>query len=256
MTQTVRYKDKFSLSYAEFGNQNGFPILINHGLIASIKDYALFKRLIALGARLVCMARPGYGASDPYELKNIAEWADMVGSIIEELGLSQFDVLGMSSGAPYSYAIGYKFPDKVRNIYIFSGIPALYADEVLAVWPHPVNKQASLPELQSLAHELFFANVPEVDLEKNDIKDSMMNECFGLALDFKIRCLDWGFTLAEVQETVFMQHSRYDNLAPVEITARLLPNCRLVIKESDVHFSEEMLDEFIQDTIAPFYSHE
>ena len=253
MLQIVKYKKAFSLSYAEYGDEMGFPILINHGLIASIKDSTLFNRLIDLGARLVCMARPGYGASDPYEMKNIAEWADMVGSIIEELGLSQFDVLGMSSGAPYSYAIGYKFPDKVRNIYIFSGVPALYADEVLAVWPHPVNKQANLPELQSLAHDLFFANVPEVDLEKNDIKDSMMNECFGLALDFKIRILDWGFILADVKKPVFMQHSRYDNLAPVEITAKLLPNCRLYIKESDVHFSEEILDEFIKDTIAPYF---
>ena len=253
MLQTIRYKGDYLLTYAEYGDQQGFPILIQHGLIASIRDYALFDRLIKLGAYLVCMARPGYGESSPYVMKNMAEWADIVSILIDELKLSHFDVLGMSSGAPYSYAIGYKFPDKVRNIYIFSGIPAMYADEVLAYWPYPSNRSASLVELQKLAYELFFSNVSKDDLEHNDIKDSMMNNCFGLAQDFKIRCVDWGFTLSDVPEKVFMQHSRFDNFIPAEMTSKLLPNCRLDVRESDVHFSNETLDDFIKKTIAPFY---
>jgi pimeloyl-ACP methyl ester carboxylesterase len=253
MNQTVQFNGHESLSYAEYGDKQGYPLLIQHGLIASIKDYALFNRLIKLGARLVCLARPGYGESSPYIMKNIAEWADIVSVLVDELELSQFDVLGMSSGAPYSYAIGYRFPDKVRNIYIFSGIPAMYDDEVLSVWPYPVNKNASIPELQKLAHELFFSSVSKDDMEHNDIKDSMMNNCFGIALDFKLRCVDWGFKLADVKENVLMRHSRFDNFTPAEMTSKLLPHCQLDVKESDVHFSIETLDDFIRDTIAPFY---
>ena len=76
---------------------------------------------------------------------NIAEWGEIVSILVDELKLSHFDILGMSSGAPYSYSIGYKLPDKVRNIFIFSGIPALYDDSVLAVWPYEVNKNADIP---------------------------------------------------------------------------------------------------------------
>src|SRR3972149_4553555 len=102
----------------------------------------------------------------------------------------------MSSGAPYSYAIGNKLP-KVRNIFIFSGTPALYDERVLLLWPYEVKKDASMIELERSAKEIFFSNVSQEDLLRNDIKDSMMNNCFGIAQDLKLRCMDWGFDLSE-----------------------------------------------------------
>jgi hypothetical protein len=48
-----------------------------------------------------------------------------------------------------------------------------------------------------------------------------------------------------------MQHSRTDNFPPVEITAELLPNCRLEIRESGEHFSSALLDSFIKTTVLP-----
>jgi pimeloyl-ACP methyl ester carboxylesterase len=137
MKQVVRYKNDQALSYVDFGNQIGFPILIQHGLIASINDFALFTRLVTSGARLISAARPGYGESSPYVMSTISEWAEIVSVLVDELRLSHFDILGMSSGAPYSFALGHRFPGKVRNIYIFSGIPALYDEEVLSHWPFP-----------------------------------------------------------------------------------------------------------------------
>jgi len=114
MIQTVPYKNGNPLSYAEYGDKNGFPILIQHGLIASIRDAGIFDRLLQLTAsagtfgktRLICIARPGYGESSPHKMSNIGEWGDIVSALVAELNLSHFDVLGMSSGAPYSYAIG------------------------------------------------------------------------------------------------------------------------------------------------------
>ena len=151
MKQRLHYKNGNALSYAEYGDKNGYPILIQHGLIASIRDYHLFECLIESGIYLISIARPGYGESSPYVMNNIAEWGDIVSILVEELRLSQFDVLGMSSGAPYSYAIGYKLADKVRNIFIFSGIPALYDERILSHWPYEVKKNASIPELETLA---------------------------------------------------------------------------------------------------------
>jgi pimeloyl-ACP methyl ester carboxylesterase len=244
------------LYYAEYGSKSGYPILINHGLIASIKDYAIFERLIASGARLICMARPGYGDSSACLLNHIGEWADIVSILIETLNLSQFDCLGMSSGAPYSYALGYKFPDKVRNIYIFSGIPALYDEKVASFWPHKLNKNASMAEMEALAHELFFSNLSKEDLTKNEIQDSMRNNSFGIAQDFRLRGIDWGFKVSDLKGNVTMQHSKYDTAVPfitAEITSKLIQNCRFEIKENDVHYSGEALDDFIKNFIAPHY---
>lgn len=240
------------ISFAEYGNPEGFPILIQHGLIASIKDAALFARLAANGARLICIARPGYGESAPHEMTNIGEWGDIVSTLVERLDLRQFDVLGMSSGAPYSYAIAWRLPEKARNVFVFSGIPALYDEAVLAHWPFPVDRQASLAGLQTLADEVFFSGLPAEALASDDIRDSMMHHNFGIALDFKLRCQDWGFRLSQRNTPVYMQHSRNDSSIPLvtaEMTARLLPNCRLEVKDSDVHFSTQALDEFIQNTI-------
>lgn len=251
MKQIIRYKGKNELSYSEYGDKNGYPILVQHGLIASISDYHLFDRLIGAGKRVICIARPGYGESSPYRMKNMAEWGEIVSLLVKGLGLGQFDVLGMSSGSSYSYAIGCKLPDKVRQIYIFSGTPALYDDKILQFWPYPIQKNASIAELTKVAKEVFFSNVTEEDLLRADIKDSMVNDCFGIAQDLRLRCMGWGFLLSEVREMVCMEHSRTDREVPfvtAEMTARMMLNCQLNVREGE-HFSEETLDQFIRNII-------
>ncbi len=256
MLQHFVYQNQYPISYAEYGDPAGVPILVQHGLIASIRSADLFSRLLDLGTRLICIARPGYGESAPYALKNIAEWGEIVSALVEELGLPAFDVLGMSSGAPYSYAIGYKVPEKTRNVFILSGTPALYDEKVVSFWPYPITKDASLAEMQKLAHELFFSSLSRADLENDDIKDSMRNDCFGVALDLRIRCMDWGFKLSDVKPPVSMRHSRADAAVPLitaEITAGMLPDCRMVVREADPHFSQAVLDDFIANQMAEVY---
>lgn len=249
MKHAINYQHRHVLSYAEYGDQKGFPILVQHGLIASIGDYHLFDRLIETGNRLICIARPGYGQSSPYQMANMAEWGKIVSILVEKLNLSQFDVLGMSSGAPYSYAIGFKIPERVRSIYIFSGTPALYDDEVLAYWPYPIQKNASITEMAKVAKDIFFPNITKEDLVRDEIRDSMANDCFGIAQDLRLRCMDWGFILSDVRPMVYMEHSRTDPEVPfitAEMTAKMLPNCQFGIREGE-HFSIETLDKFIKN---------
>lgn len=251
MKHTLDYKSGYTLCYTDFGSLDGFPIIVQHGMIASISNENLFERLINAGRRLICVARPGYGGSSPYPMEKIADWGEIISGLVERLGLSHFDILGMSSGAPYGYAIGHKLPEKVRRIYIFSGTPALYAENVLAHWPYPVQKNATIAEMQQMAKEVFFSNLSKDDLAREDIRDSMANECFGVALDLQIRCRPWGFTLAEITADVSMQHSRSDADVPfaaAELTARMLPHCRLEEREGP-HFSPEMLDLFFKQTV-------
>jgi pimeloyl-ACP methyl ester carboxylesterase len=247
MPKTI-LKNNQTLSYMDFGNKAGYPVLIQHGLIASITDTALFEPLCQLGLRLISIARPGYGESSPYLMKDVAEWGEIVLALVDGLKLSCFDVLGISSGAPYSYALGYKFPQRVRNIFVLSGTPALFDAQVQAHWPYEIDRQAEIPDLQKLAYDLFFSALSPDDLQKQDILDSMQNNCFGLAQDFKIRCVNWGFSLSDVKQPVMMQHSRADKAVPLdtaEITASLLPNCHLEIRENDPHFSEAVLKDFV-----------
>lgn len=250
----ITYKNKYRLSYAEYGNSDGFPILVQHGIIASIKDGILFQQLINLGTRVISIARPGYGESSVYNMKNVAEWGEIVSVLIDELHLAEFDVLGISSGAPYCYSIGYRFPKKTRNIFILSGIPALYNEKVVARWPYEVKKDAVITEMQKLARELFFSSLTQEDFENNAIKDSIKNDCFGPAQDLRIRGMDWGFKLSDIKPAVTMRHSRTDNFETAVITSQLLPNCTLDARENDAHFSQEILDDFIQTSMAKHYT--
>jgi pimeloyl-ACP methyl ester carboxylesterase len=255
MKQKITVKNGVSLSYAEYGDQNGYPILIQHGLIASIDDYALFDRLIRLKTRLICIARPGYGESTPYILSSLAEWAGMVLPLIMKLRLTQFDVLAMSSGAPYGYSIGCGFPDNVRNIYIFSGTPALYDEIVRSEWPYDLTHNQDMDALKKLARELFFSHLTEADLLKNDVRDSLMHDGFGVAQDFKLRALDWGFKLSDLKGKVLMRHSKCDDSIPFQTavrTAELIPNCELELTETGPHFSKEALDDFIERTMVRY----
>jgi pimeloyl-ACP methyl ester carboxylesterase len=253
MLQTHRYKNEQTLSYAEYGDPKGFPILIQHGLIASIQDELLFERLLASCTRLICIARPGYGQSSPYRMKNIAEWGEIVSGLVEQLKLPRFDLFGISSGAPYTYAIAASCRGLARNLFILSGTPALFDARVRAHWPYPVDPSASIADLQKLAFELFFAQQTSAALDTPDLKDSLAHNCFGIAQDFKLRCVDWGFHWTYIQQNVVMRHSRVDDSVPLicaEITAKMLPHCRLDIQENDSHFSKAVLDRFIQQVIA------
>jgi hypothetical protein len=78
-----------------------------------------------------------------------------------------------------------------------------------------------------------------------------MNGCFGIAQDLRIRCMGWGFTLSEVREAVHMEHSKTDREVPLstaEMTAKMIPNCRLGIRQGE-HFSDEALGKFIAHTM-------
>lgn len=248
MLRLYHYGKGESLAYADYGSAAGKPILVQHGMIASIEEAGLFQCLVDGGRRVLCLARPGYGDSSPLRMRNMAHWGEIVAGLADALGLEQFDVLGISSGAPYSCAIGYHNPTKARTLYIFSGTPALYDPGVLAHWPYPLNPEASLEELQSLAFELFFAHLPPEASSSPDVRDSMRNACFGIAQDLKLRCNPWGFTLEDVRQPVVMEHSRADEAVPfaaAEISARMLPNCRFLTREGG-HFSAELLEQFLR----------
>ncbi len=256
MNRAVRYAGNYRLAYSDVGDPHGYPILIQHGMIASIADHHLFGRLIAAGGRVLSIARPGYGASSPYEMRDLAEWGEIVAILVEQLGLGEFDVLGVSSGAPYSYAIARRLPEKTRRVFILSGMPALYDAEIARLWPYEIKREGELAEFQALARAIFFPNPSPEDLQRADVRDSMANDCYGVAQDLRLRGRDWGFTLADVPCAVYMQHSRMDDQIPfraAELTARLLPHCAFEAHESGGHFSDELLDQFIARTMMGRY---
>ena len=251
MIKKFKYNDNNVLAYNDFGNIEAFPILIQHGTMASIKDIGLFKSLSKV-ARIICIARPGYGESSPYILHNILEYGEIVAKLVEELKIKQFDVIGSSAGAIYGYAIAKACFDKIRKIFVYSGAPALYDMEVQKNWPYPISNEISVEDSQKIAFEVFFSRFTEQEKELDCIKDSMANNCFGEGQNIRLRFKDWGFTLSEVKAKVYMQHNKTDEVLPyilAEKTAKLLNDCELELLEGGNHFTEEGFESFIQNIV-------
>lgn len=66
----------------------------------------------AAGVRLVCVNRPGYGASTAHASSH-ASVADDLALVARELGHERFGVLGMSVGGGYAVACAARHPDRV-----------------------------------------------------------------------------------------------------------------------------------------------
>jgi pimeloyl-ACP methyl ester carboxylesterase len=251
MIKKFQFNGKDVLAYNDIGKDDGFPILVQHGTMASIKDIGFFTDLSKF-ARVICIARPGYGESSPFILRNLLEYGEIIQKLVQELGINRFDVLSSSAGAIYGYAIAKVCPELTRNIFVYSGTPALYDEEVRKNWPFPIPGEITVEDSQKIAYEVFFSHFSEQEKEQDFIKDSIANNCFGEGQNLRIRFKDWGFTLSDIKAQVYMQHSKGDNVLPyimAERTAKLLTNCKLELLENGEHFTETGFMSFIQDTV-------
>ena len=101
-----------ALSFAEYGMPEGRPLLLLHGLVGSICSEGMEDLLSKLPLRVIALARPGYGASDYFDMGCIADWGRLMAGFWDYLKLQRFDIVGISAGAPYAYSLAALYPDQ------------------------------------------------------------------------------------------------------------------------------------------------
>jgi len=251
MVHKFHYDDKNVLAYNDFGKMDGFPILIEHGSTASINDIDDLDKLCQI-ARIIYIARPRYGESSPCILQNLLEYGEIVAKLVDKLGINEFDISGSSAGAIYCYAIAKACYNKIRNIYVYSGTPVFFYEEVKRIFPFPISKEMTVEDSQKIAFDAFYANLSEKEKKQKNVKDSMANSCFGEGQNLRLWCKDWGFTLPEIKAKVYMQHSKKDEYVPysmAEKTAKLLCDYELELLEEGNHFSKDGYESFLENTV-------
>ena len=87
------------------GASDGVPIFLMHGTPGSRtgpkpRSIVLYR----MGIRLITYDRPGYGGSDPYPGRTVADAAADVRAIADALELDRFAVVGRSGGGPHALA--------------------------------------------------------------------------------------------------------------------------------------------------------
>jgi pimeloyl-ACP methyl ester carboxylesterase len=100
----VRLADGRRLGWAEWGPEDGTPVLLCPGGATSRWLGFGADVVDGLGVRLISVDRPGLGASDPAPARTLNDWPRDVQRLAELRGLSDPAVVGFSQGAPFALA--------------------------------------------------------------------------------------------------------------------------------------------------------
>lgn len=257
--QLVRLKDGRRLSYAQYGDPNGFPILNAHGGLACRFDVAAASSIAeSCGVRLISPDRPGVGRSDPKPGRTILDWTRDVTELLDHLSIDRFAAMGWSLGGQYAAAVGYALPPRVTHCAIiagavpltepgaFDGLPSIDRTYIRlshrAPWVARLGFRAMtvaaacVPELYGrlAARDLGPADAAVLKAEGFATFARMSREALrqpqGVVEEYRVMVRPWGFRPEKLQVSVDVWGGTDDELIdpswPGEL-ARRIPGARL-----------------------------
>ena len=107
-----------------FGPEDGMPVIALHGWLDNANSFARLAPRLS-GLRIVAMDFAGHGHSDHRPQGagySLADYAFDVLCVAEQLGWTQFALLGHSLGAIVSVVIAGSFPERVTRLALIDGI--------------------------------------------------------------------------------------------------------------------------------------
>lgn len=117
----VQLSDKRQLAYAEYGEANGAPVFLFHGLPGSRLSWGYIRgNPFPSGLRIIAPDRPGYGRSDPKPGRTLLDWADDIAALADVLEVETFAVVGVSGGGPGALACAWKMPQRLTSVGVVS----------------------------------------------------------------------------------------------------------------------------------------
>ncbi|MEC3956176.1 alpha/beta hydrolase [Nocardia sp. CDC153] len=254
------------VSYAEYGAEDGTPVLYCHGVPGThLEGEAFDEAGAAAGVRVVAVDRPGMAESSLPAGERVADWVDTVVELADRLGLDRFGVIGVSGGGPYALAIAARLPQRVTGVAVVSA-PAPVGEQADAAELDPVARKRRrglnvLRRIPFLVHPMamemsmvirrqrgvagLVAQMATVDRERvegdaeltakleENLRRSFEQGSRGFATDIRlVFTREWGFALTDVTVPVQVWHGDADGNVPADDAHRLaaaLPHGRLHI---------------------------
>lgn len=246
----VRTVDGCLLPVEVAGPERGLPVFFHHGTPGSHRrDEETIEVGVERGLCYVSYARPGYEGSDRQAGRRIADCAEDLRAIVDQLGLESGFVVGESGGCPYALAQAVALPGWVRGVAVLVG-PAPFGAEGLD-WSDgmaPGNREEVEALLAGDAAGLAFL---EATLEKVKVAQDLpqLNQALGCPYteddlrsfegkglegyvmdtwrriaasglwgwfdDSKALLEDWGFALDQIEAPVAVWHGEDDRAVPI-----------------------------------------
>ncbi|WP_161957546.1 alpha/beta hydrolase [Mariprofundus sp. EBB-1] len=254
---TIRLMDGRDLSYEEYGDPEGIPVLLFHAAFGSRLQYPADDTTAhRLGLRFIVPDRPGHGYSSMQKDRKLLDWPNDVIALADQLNLETFSVMGYSGGGSYALACAYKIPERIDQAVLVSfGSPNISFYENSLRWSYSFLRMAqSSPKLFSQfvkilassfqkdpikALERRFSQMAPVDMAciENDpanreqyalsLNESLRQGGEGVAQDM-MTIMDWDFTPKNVSMPIRFWHGVEDQQFPLRAAKQLveeLPDC-------------------------------
>jgi len=126
------------LSWHEYGDPDGKPVMVFHSLTGAHPDYIIAE---PMGLRLIVPSRPGSDGSDPLPGRTFLDWSEDVRQLANFLGFETFALLGFSAGTPYVLACVDRMPERIEHISVVACMAPVRSDQDL-VGMLPLNHTA------------------------------------------------------------------------------------------------------------------
>jgi len=268
--EAILLADGRRLSWHEFGDPDGFPVIYTAGTPVSGLGGACYDEPArAAGLRWISPDKPGYGGSDHQRRRSLSGWGQDLATLAGNLGLDRFALAGESGGAPFTLAAVRQFADRVGVVaLIAAGGPMSRADRAgmrasarvmnwLArnapalnrVRVAAMRRELISPEgLDSALHRAVAAapdaaHAAAVRIEMEAVADALRQGSRATAEELALIKREWTFPLAEVTTPVHLWHGARDRNAPIAFARRLarqlpdatLPDATLHVSDSSGH---------------------
>ncbi len=130
-THLVRLPDGRRLAFDDVGQPDGVAVVYIHGTPDTRRARHPDDGLAAeCGVRLLCVDRPGFGASDPHLAADFQSFATDLAFALDELGVGSVRLLAWSAGVPWALAAASSLGSRVVAVGAASGtVPAEAFDD-------------------------------------------------------------------------------------------------------------------------------
>ncbi len=114
--------DGRTLSYQEYGDTGGYPVIYCHSSLGSRLELPLGGDAEAARRklRIIIPDRPGRGRSDPNLNGSLLDWADDLRQLADHLEIKSFAIIGYAISGLFANTCAYKMPQRVKRVVLIS----------------------------------------------------------------------------------------------------------------------------------------
>jgi pimeloyl-ACP methyl ester carboxylesterase len=234
------------------------PVLFMHGATPMPFSAGLTAEIERHNLCVYTVLRSGYGQSTRIRYKNVYEYTMLLDEFIESLHIGCFDVMGLSAGSPYCYALAAAYPERVRRVIVCAGIPLANDRHIFRMNPLRDRVFFSLSKYipAGVMGKLAVGALESMERRKGwqpavwgEDMDTVFGKYvrpnwFGFGWSTRVQYRDWGFDAMKTSCAVHIYHSRTDEMIPFQIvceSAKLLPNSSVILLDDENHASEKTL---------------